>query len=288
LSWKKHQAKELFGFGRWVYITRVLTSVANQADSMVLVRLLGPVSLGFYQMAQRTSLVPLQELRRGVSVVAFPVYSKVQDDLLKLRRAFMGSLEAVATISIPMAIAVVVLAPEFVSVVLGQKWLPAVPAIQILAVAGVLSSLTGSSSSLFMGSGRPWLNFHVILLRLGVLLVVVIPLTMAYGIAGASYAALFGTAVGFAYSLYHSNAQLRIPASEVVRTLVPVFSASVAVALVTLSARRFLAPTDLPMLLLVVFLVLVVYSGVLIVLWWKLKLGLVETLVRMRHRGNHI
>jgi hypothetical protein len=67
-----------------------------------------------------------------------------------------------------------------------------------------------------------------------------------------------------------------------------VFSASVAVALVTLSARRFLAPTDLPMLLLVVFLVLVVYSGVLIVLWWKLKLGLVETLVRMRHRGNHI
>jgi len=286
LSWKKHQAKELFGFGRWVYFTRVLTSVANQADSMVLVRLLGPVSLGFYQMAQRTSLVPLQELRRGVSVVAFPVYAKVQDNLVKLRRAFMGSLEAVATISIPMAISVVVMAPDFVSVVLGEKWLPAVPAIQILAVAGALNSLTGASSSLFMGSGRPWLNFHTILLRTVMLLVLVVPLTRWYGIAGASYAALFGTAVGLAYSLYHSNTLLRIPVSEVVRTIIPVFSTSIAVAIITLSARIFLAPIGLPMLLLVAFLVLVVYSGVLVALWWRLKLGLVDSLVRMRHQGN--
>jgi PST family polysaccharide transporter len=230
----------------------------------------------------------LQELRRGVSLVAFPVYSKVQDDLVKLRRAFMGSLEAVATISIPVAISVVVMAPDIVSLVLGEKWLPAAPAIQILAVAGALNSLTGAGSSLFMGSGRPWLNFQMTLLRVAVLLVVVVPATLWYGIAGASYAALLATAVGFAFSLYHSNSILRVPVSQGVRTLIPVLSASIAVAIVTLSARRILAPTDLPMLLLVAFLVLVVYSGVLVVLWWKLKLGLVDTLVRMRHQGNHL
>lgn len=287
LSWKKHQAKELFGFGRWVYFNRVLTSIANQADSMVLVRLLGPVSLGFYQMAQRTSLVPLQELRRGVSLVAFPVYARVQDDLVKLRLAFMGSLEAVATISIPMAIAVVVMAPDLVSLVLGEKWLPAVPAVQILAVAGALNSMTGSGSSLFMGYGRPWLNFQMTLLRVVVLLIVVVPATRWHGIAGASYAALLATAVGFAFSLYHSNSILRVPVAQGIRTLVPVASASIAVAIATLGARSFLGPLDLPGLMLAVFLVMVVYSGVLIVLWWRLKLGLVDSLVRLRHQGNH-
>jgi O-antigen/teichoic acid export membrane protein len=288
LSWKNHQAKELFGFGRWVYFTRVLTTIANQADSMMLVKLLGPVSLGFYQMAQRTSLVPLQELRRGVSLVAFPVYSRVQDDLVKLRQAFTGSLEAVATLAVPLAIAVIVMAPEFVSVVLGEKWLSAVPAIQVLAVAGALNSLTGAGSSLFMGSGRPRLNFNTTLLRVIVLLAVVWPLTHWYGIAGVSYSTLVATAAGFVYSLYHSNLMLRIPMSEAVRTMVPVLSASIAVGLVTLIARNVLGPMDLPVLLLVGFLVLFVYSGVLVVLWWRLKLGLVDSLIRMRQQGNHL
>ncbi|MCH8897602.1 MAG: lipopolysaccharide biosynthesis protein, partial [Chloroflexi bacterium] len=275
LSWNKQQAKELFGFGRWVYFTRVLTFIVNQADSMVLARLLWPASLGFYQMAQRTSLVPLQEIRRGVSTVAFPLYSKVQDDLVKLRRAFMGSVEAVASISIPLAVAVVVLAPDFVSVVLGEKWLPSVPAIQVLAVAGALNSLTGAGSSLFMGSGRPWLSFQMTALRVVVLLAVVFPLTIRYGIAGASYAALLATVAGFGFYVYQANSILRIPAAEAFKIIAPVFGVGAAVALVTLSARTFLGPLDLPGLLLVAFLVLVAYAGVLVVLWWQLKVGLV-------------
>jgi hypothetical protein len=66
-----------------------------------------------------------------------------------------------------------------------------------------------------------------------------------------------------------------------------VASASIAVAIATLGARSFLGPLDLPGLMLAVFLVMVVYSGVLIVLWWRLKLGLVDSLVRLRHQGNH-
>jgi O-antigen/teichoic acid export membrane protein len=180
------------------------------------------------------------------------------------------------------------MAPEFVSVVLGEKWLSAVPAIQVLAVAGALNSLTGAGSSLFMGSGRPRLNFNTTLLRVIVLLAVVWPLTHWYGIAGASYSTLVATAAGFVYSLYHSNLMLRIPMSEAVRTMVPVLSASIAVGLVTLIARNVLGPMDLPVLLLVGFLVLFVYSGVLVVLWWRLKLGLVDSLIRMRQQGNHL
>ena len=282
LSWKKEQTKELFSFGRWVYFTRILTAIANQADSIMLARLLGPASLGFYQMAQRTSLVPLQELHRGVSTVAFPVYSKVQDDLVKLRQAFLSSAGAVASISLPMALAILFLAQDFVVLMLGDKWLPAVPAIQILAVAGALQSIAGTGSSLFMGSGKPWLSFHMTLLRVVVLLALVYPLTKWYGIAGASYTALLATAAAFAYYLFRSQIILRIPASDAFKTLLPIVAACIAVTVVTLSANVFLAPMTLPTFLGTGILTLVSYAVVLLVLGWKFKIGIVQNLIGMR------
>ena len=116
------QAKELFAFGRWVYLTRVLNFVSNQADSVMLAKLLGPVTLGFYQMAQRTSSVPLMEIPRGVSTVAFPVYSKLQDNLEKLRRAYLRTIEAVASLSLPLTVTIVLLGRDFVVLVLGENF----------------------------------------------------------------------------------------------------------------------------------------------------------------------
>ena len=282
LAIRKEQTRDLFAFGRWVYLTRLVTFASTQSDSLILTKLLGPVTLGFYQMAQRTSIVPLSEIHRSVSAVAFPVYSKVQDDLPKLRHAFLRSAEAITSLTLPLAIIIVFLAREFVEVALGEKWLPAVSVIQILAVSAFFSSLAGAGNILFMGMGKPWLGFQLNLLRAITVAAAVFPLVMMFGLGGAAYAVLLASGVAFSFYLYHSFSILRLRPADFLKALLPALSAAVAIALVAAGAKQLLGPISLPGLVGVAFLVFSTYGVVFLVLWWKFKMGLINSVLEMR------
>ena len=110
LHLQKNQGKELFTFGRWVYVDRVLAFITGQSDRFVLAKLLGASALGVYQMARNTTVFPMREINSAFSFVAFPVYSKLQDDLTKLRRAYLVATEATSSLLLPMAVAIYLLA----------------------------------------------------------------------------------------------------------------------------------------------------------------------------------
>lgn len=252
----------------------------------MLIKLLGPVTLGFYQMAQRTASVPLKEVATGVSIVAFPVYSKVQDDLAKLRQAFLRSFEVVTSLSLPLSITIVLLAQDFTALVLGEKWLLAVPAIQVLAIAALIGGLAGTGVNLFMGSGRPWLMFQGSLLKAIALVAMIFPLTSAYGLAGAAYAVLIASSLRLVFVLFHSFSILRLQPLEPIKVLLPNFGVSAAIALVILEARQLLGTLSLSGLIGVIALALAAYGGLQLLLWWWLKIGLFRNLFAIKLAGD--
>jgi lipopolysaccharide exporter len=202
IRFEKENFQGLFGFGRWVLGSSILIFLITQGDDIFVGKMLGVTALGFYQMAYLISNLPATEITHVISQVTFPAYSKLQDDLPKLREAYLKVLQLTAFISTPLAGGIFILAPDFTQIFLGEKWMPMVPAIKALVLAGLVRSIQATTGPIFLAVNRPEIEPKWQTIRLFVLVVLIYPFSIHWGILGASIAVFFSTFVstlGFAF-----------------------------------------------------------------------------------------
>jgi O-antigen/teichoic acid export membrane protein len=87
-AWDRTAARSLFRFGRWVFLSTLLTFCAVQADRLVFGRLIPLDVLGVYSIALMIATAPTQAILKIGSSVVFPVYSRAKSDPDRLRRIF--------------------------------------------------------------------------------------------------------------------------------------------------------------------------------------------------------
>ncbi len=192
LRWDPDTALGLFGFGKWVMGNSIVQFLALQIDRIILGKLLGAASLGIYNMADRIGGVLPTEFMHLTNNVMMPAYAKVQDERVRLGRAFLRVFEVAVYIGGPSAAFIALTAPDLVPTLLGSEWIAAVVPMQILAVGGFLRCVVGVSSPIFLATGRPHIQFWKSFIRAVVTLVAVFPLTIFYGPVGTALATVLG------------------------------------------------------------------------------------------------
>lgn len=190
--WDTQKSLELYRYGRWVFASAVVAFLATQGDDLFIGKLLGATALGYYQMAFRISNLMATEITTVVTRVTFPAFARLQGHVPKLREGFAQTFDATLAVTLPLAGAIWVLAPAGVELLLGPDWLPAVGALRVLTVAGLLRSLIGTSTPLFRGVGEPQWDFWVTLIRVAGMAAVIYPLTTRYGMTGTAASVLLG------------------------------------------------------------------------------------------------
>ena len=193
IRFSKGEFKELFGFGKWVLGSSILIFLLSQGDDIFVGKMLGVTALGFYQMAYLISNLPATEVTHVISQVTFPAYSKLQNDVKRLREAYLDVLQLTAFISIPLAGGIFILAPDFTRIFLGEKWMPMVPAMQVLCVLGALRSVGAVSGPIFLALGRPDIEAKLSAAQLVLLAILIYPLTEKWGITGTAAANSIGS-----------------------------------------------------------------------------------------------
>jgi len=195
LTLAKREFHELLGYGKWLFGSGVLVFLVTQGDDFFVGKVLGPAALGLYQMAYLVSNLPATEISRTMAQVAFPAYSKLQDDLPKIKDAYLKALHLTAFLSIPLAMGIFVLAPDFTKVFMGERWMPIVPAIKVLVFAGLVRSIAATTGPILHGIGKPKIDTIWQTVRLILLITLIYPLTMRWGILGTSIAVLCSISV---------------------------------------------------------------------------------------------
>jgi lipopolysaccharide exporter len=184
--------QEIFRNGKGLTIATALTYLNENLDNLIVGKLLGTYNLGLYHNGYRLSHKPNTELAGAANHGIFPVFSKIGDDSLRLRRAFSRTsillLSLVILASLPL-----ILAPDFfVLLVLGQQWISVAPAIPWLTAAGIVQAVhVVAYSALITKKWYSLLNVHqlaTVLITSTALLVLSVP----YGIAGAGIAIFLG------------------------------------------------------------------------------------------------
>lgn len=195
--------KELFSFGKWIMWSSVLLFFITQGDDVFVGKILGVAALAFYQLAFRIANIPTTEVAHVFSQVTFPAYSKMQDDLPRLQESYLRVLQLVAFLSFPISGLILVLAPEFTTIFLGEKWVDMVPTLQILVIAGLVRSIANTAGSVFIAVGKPKVDTSLSLIRLLVIVVLIYPLSIKWGIFGTALSILFAISIANIGYIYH-------------------------------------------------------------------------------------
>jgi lipopolysaccharide exporter len=176
--------RDMYGYGRWIFWSSLFIFLLTEGDDAFLGKVLGVTALGFYQMAHRISNLPATEITHVISSITFPAYAKLQDNQLALRDAYMRVLKLTAVLTIPTAGGIFILAPELTQLLLGERWMPMVPAMRVLVIGGAVRSIGATMGPVFQAVGRPEILSRFLAVQVLLVAAIIYPLTITYGIVG--------------------------------------------------------------------------------------------------------
>jgi O-antigen/teichoic acid export membrane protein len=153
LQFDRETSKELFGYGNWVFLRNLFRYLADNVDYLIIGRMLDSQQLGYYTKAFELMKTPRKRITRALSSVVFPAFSRVQNQPERVKRGFEKLVLSVSLVAYPIQIAMLMAAPAFIYVLLGEKWAPTIPCVQIMCVAGILRSLDPFLNSVITTSG---------------------------------------------------------------------------------------------------------------------------------------
>jgi len=177
--WDRTEVKELMQFGRWVFLSTLLTFIATQLDKLVFVRMVPLSLLGVYNIGLSVCRLPTESVQRIGSNVTFPAFSR-----LKEREGDLGS--AYSRVRAPLLVgggaiisALTLGGPLVAQILFPAKYSDAGWIMQIVALGMWFQALESTNGSVLLASGLPkWLVIGNVLKIL--LMAVVLPISYHY------------------------------------------------------------------------------------------------------------
>lgn len=146
--------RDVFSVSQWMLVRNIGTYLDNNLDKMLIGRWFPSATLGAYSLADEISAMPSTEILAPLNRVLFPAFVAVKEDLLELKRVFILAQGMQTLIGVPAGVGVVMVAHEAVLLILGEKWLSAVPFLQLLGLANVTAAIATSGGYLMVTLGQ--------------------------------------------------------------------------------------------------------------------------------------
>jgi PST family polysaccharide transporter len=150
---KRHLC-DLFGFSLSITANDILAFFSNRSDQTLVGYGFGSAGLGPYSLASRLNSLLQDAITGPLQAVAFPAFSKLQSEEVRLEQALHKFCEMSTSFSLPLFAGVAVVAPELVPCLFGSRWASAVPILRILAFYGAVRAVLGFVHPLMLAKGR--------------------------------------------------------------------------------------------------------------------------------------
>lgn len=257
--------KGLMNFGKWVMISTMLLFLLNQGDDLYVAKLIGIGALGLYTMAYSISNIPATQITSVISQITLPAYCKIQHDPKRLKQAYLQVLSMTTIISFPIAGLLFALGPLFISYFFGDAWSPMVLTFQILVIYGLIRSINATVGPIYLGIGKPKIQTKVVLVQLIAMLMLMVPLTGAYGIEGMAISVVLPGVIALIVQTYSLKELLNISPHETASRLFMTFLAAMASSISMMAIMEVLNGNVLIELILTAISGIAIYVAILYV-----------------------
>ncbi len=245
-AWRPHRMawprefpslSEAVTFGWQLMVSRIAWYVYSNADFAIVGRVLGKTALGAYTLGWEISSIPIERVSALVGSVTPPVFSAVQHDRPALQRYLRNLTEGIALITFPASIGLGLVADEFVQLVLGEHWRPAIVPLRLLALSTALRSVSPLLPQIIVSTDHTRRN-----LQFNVIATLVLPslfyIGTHWGTAGVAAAWLVGhPTLVMPWFLVYVLRLTGLPLAAYLRSLLPAAGATLMMAATVLGVR---------------------------------------------------
>ena len=238
------QVRRIMAFSANLSAFNFVNYFARNADNMIIGSYLGATELGYYQVAYNLMLYPIQTIGGVLGRIFFPAFSRMKDDLPRLRAAYVRSCAVLAMITFPVMLGLAVVAHPFVRTYLGSAWSKTAILLAILAPVGMVQSISGTVGNIYAAIGRT-----DVLLRWGLIATATVVTAFMIGKSWGSVGVAAAYAVANALLLYPGFAVplrlINMALADLAKALAPVFSITLLMAAGTLGTLKALETSGL-------------------------------------------
>ncbi|MEZ5981271.1 MAG: oligosaccharide flippase family protein [Parvularculaceae bacterium] len=180
--------KKVIGFSGWLTGVSFVAALNNKLDAFVLARVVGHTGTGVYYVGKQIGEMPTNELAAPIARAIYPGLSSLQGNRERMRTAYLRGVEALAAVAMPAALGFAFVANEIVPLLLGDKWLEAIPVVQVLTPILGLQTLFLATQFYAMALGETRLVFFRELIFFLVRFPTFLWASIHFGLDGAIYA----------------------------------------------------------------------------------------------------
>jgi O-antigen/teichoic acid export membrane protein len=178
----RESIKNLWGYSSKLLLSSVITVVFNNIYVFFIGKIHPVEDVGYYAQANKYSEIPNNSIVSAMQAVIFPVMASIgANDSEALKRMMRKTIRVASFVIFPVMLGLIVTAEPLVLTLIGTKWLPFVPYLQILCVGYIFIGMTTFYNNILYvkGLSSTFLYFNL-LYRALVLISIVI--TMYQGI----------------------------------------------------------------------------------------------------------
>lgn len=194
---EKALLRSLLKYARGIFGLPILTFVFMRTDIFVVGKICTSAELGLYSMGVTLARMPFLMFNNLMNKLMMPVFSKLQEDKLRINRATLGMTLMICLLGFPSLFFLILYGRKVLSVTYGSSYgVVAIP----FAIAFATELLRSSSipiATYFLMSGRPELHRLFTAIRAAFVVLLIYPAVKTFGLTGAASAALLAMVAGY-------------------------------------------------------------------------------------------
>ncbi len=160
--------RDMLLFGGYLTGFNFVNYFARNMDSILIGRYMGADALGLYARAYQLFMMPISQIRDPLNQVALPALSALKEQPDRYARYYQRLLDVMALLTMPLTMYCAIEADFLIHMLLGPKWLGAIPIFRILALAGLIQAIASTRGLVLLSCGFSrryfyWGLFHAII-----------------------------------------------------------------------------------------------------------------------------
>ena len=217
--------KNIYSFGWKILVSNVMIALFVNVRSIIIGKFYTPASLAFFDRGRQFPAIIMENINTSLQTVLLPVFSNNQDDKLRINMMVSRSIKTSCLFIFPLMVLLIVVAKPLVLVLLTEKWVMAVPFVQIFSLAYILMPIQIANLEAIKGIGRSdvILKLETIKKIIEVAILVISSLLGVYAIA---WGVVIYNFICIFVNLYPNRELLIYPLMQQIRDVLPQFFAS--------------------------------------------------------------
>lgn len=199
--------KSLFAFGSNLLIAGIIHTIFSRIYSIVIGKFYHAEALGYYTRANQFVTVPSAGVTTVLERIAFPIFSTLQNNNKLLLAGYRKTVKLAAFVNFPMMLGLFIVSEPLIILVLTEKWLPAVPYLQLLSIAGLLTPMHTLSLSVIKAKGDSG-NFLKLDIIKKIVSITVLIVIYRWGITAIIYGSIALSALFFYMNFYYAGKRM--------------------------------------------------------------------------------